>query len=399
MTQDAKPNKSIDWAEIFSYLTIILAIALNTSLTISWIAIIVLLLLALVKHGPVAAFKQAWRAPFMVPILVFVLISFVSGLAAGGLKEGLSSLTTARGFVIYPVLYLVLDNQKVIARGFYGWLIAGAICGVMGLIEGVFNYHPFTTYQYLQATGFLNNPMTYAGIMQLTSFMAAGHLAALFVNRKSTSINTLALPLVLLCANFVGLLFAAERSAWLGMVAGVLVLTLRISRKAFLLGILVLSFSVVAGYFAVPVVKTRLQSASNWQADQSITLRLKVWQIALDTFKTSPLLGAGPRNFPRIPTDAVPGESKDLNHGHSNYMHVLATLGVLGLISFAWLVVAPFIATWRAAQEPGWPDGINLGLMAALASLMVAGIFEYNFGSGQVRLAEWFCLAFYRPRK
>jgi hypothetical protein len=37
--------------------------------------------------------------------------------------------------------------------------------------------------------------------------------------------------------------------------------------------------------------------------------------------------------------------------------------------------------------------------MAALASLMVAGIFEYNFGSGQVRLAEWFCLAFYRPRK
>lgn len=399
MTQDAKPNKSINWAEIFSYLTIILAIALNTSLTISWIAIIVLLLLALVKHGPVAAFQQAWRAPFMVPILVFVFVSFVSGLAAGGLKEGLSSLDTARGFVTYPVLYLVLDNQKVITRGFYGWLIVGAIGGIMGLIEGVFNYHPFTTYQYLQATGFLKNPMTYAGIMQLTSFMAAGHIAALFVNRKSTSINTLALPLVLLCANFVGLLFAAERSAWLGMMAGVLVLTLRISRKAFLLGILILSLSVVAGYFTVPVVKTRLQSASNWQADQSITLRLKVWQIALDTFKTSPVLGAGPHNFPRIPTDAVPGESKDLNHGHSNYMHVLATLGVLGLISFAWLVVAPFIATWRAAQEPGWPDGINLGLMAALASLMVAGIFEYNFGSGQVRLAEWFCLAFYRPRK
>lgn len=399
MTQDAKPNKSIDWAEIFSYLTVILAIALNTSLTVSWIVIIVLLVLAMVKHGPVPALKMAWRAPFMVPIIVFVLVSFVAGLCAGGLKEGLSSLSTARGFVIYPVLYLVLDNQKVITRGFYGWLVVGAICGVMGMIEGVFNYHPFTAYQYLQATGFLNNPMTYAGIMQLTSFMAAGHLAALFINRKSTNINRLGLPLVLLTCNFVGLLFAAERSAWLGMVAGVLILTLRISRKAFLIGIVALTLSVVAGYFAVPVVKTRLQSASNWQADQSITLRLKVWQIALDTFKASPLLGVGPRNFPRIPTDAVPGESKDLNHGHSNYMHVLATLGVLGLLSFAWLVLAPFVATWRNSMQVGWPDGINMGLMAALASLMVAGIFEYNFGSGQVRLAEWFCLAFFCPRK
>jgi hypothetical protein len=31
--------------------------------------------------------------------------------------------------------------------------------------------------------------------------------------------------------------------------------------------------------------------------------------------------------------------------------------------------------------------------MGGLISLMVAGIFEYNFGTGQVRLAQWFLLS------
>ncbi|HNG21393.1 MAG TPA: hypothetical protein PLI59_19550, partial [Candidatus Obscuribacter sp.] len=67
------------------------------------------------------------------------------------------------------------------------------------------------------------------------------------------------------------------------------------------------------------------------------------------------------------------------------------------------LVLYPFSGLYMAAapqlssNSPEYDSGLYLGLLAALASLMVAGIFEYNFGAASVRLAQWFCLAFYRP--
>jgi hypothetical protein len=46
------------------------------------------------------------------------------------------------------------------------------LSGLFGLIQQVFNFHPFT-YPFLQATGFLNEPMSFAGLMQLTSFLGS----------------------------------------------------------------------------------------------------------------------------------------------------------------------------------------------------------------------------------
>jgi len=37
--------------------------------------------------------------------------------------------------------------------------------------------------------------------------------------------------------------------------------------------------------------------------------------------------------------------------------------------------------------------------LGSTAALMVAGIFEYNFGTAQVRLAQWFVLAMLRGSK
>ncbi len=38
-------------------------------------------------------------------------------------------------------------------------------------------------------------------------------------------------------------------------------------------------------------------------------------------------------------------------------------------------------------------QGIYLGILAGIVSLAISGLFEYNFGTGQVRLAQWFLLA------
>ncbi len=112
------------------------------------------------------------------------------------------------------------------------------------------------------------------------------------------------------------------------------------------------------------------------------------------------MTGVGALHFPRIdlPEAIVPGHSKDLNHAHSNYLQILSTTGILGFTSFLWLLITALTTAYRQAKTPSpLYAAIGLGLFGAMVSLAVAGIFEYNFGSGQVKLIQWFLLALLLP--
>lgn len=377
-------------------LTLALAFLLPISLTISWILIALLFALLVFSKGLQTCISELKQAPFIKPVLLFSVVSLLSGLLAAGPSECLASFSTVRGFVIYPVAYLAFQLSGHKQGALKSFLLVTAISGLLGACQQLFNVGRFTKYPYLQATGFLSSPMSYAGVMQIGAFLS---LALAF---RYPGIFGSRLAWTICFCNFLGLLFAAERSAWLGMTVAIFAFTLRISKKAFLAGLFsVLCGSILAFQF-VPVVKTRLSALSNWRQDVSVTARLTVWEIAIKTFQKKPLSGVGPRNFPRIElTEAVvKGQSEDLNHGHSNIMHLGATTGLLGLGAYFFLVLFPLYSLYKSAATGAADDqfesALALGLYAALISLFAAGLFEYNFGSGVVRLNQWFCLAFYK---
>jgi hypothetical protein len=47
------------------------------------------------------------------------------------------------------------------------------------------------------------------------------------------------------------------------------------------------------------------------------------------------------------------------------------------------------VKKFRLAEDP-LNAAIGMGLFGAAIALSVAGVFEYNFGTTQVRLAQWF---------
>lgn len=380
-------EKDFQWPLVL--LSIGLGISLNCSLTVSWVLTILLLILGLLQLGPGAFWCQCKKAPFTLPIFIFAVASLACALFAGGFSELLASFSTIRGFLIYFAVYLVCRDNKVCRFALLSFLLTASFSGLFGCVQQIFNYHPFTL-QYLQGTGFLTAPMPFAGIMQLASFLSLALLIG-----KDSQIGKVSRPLLFFftLGTFLGLIFAAERSAWLGMAFGLMFFCLKVSRKAFLAGLVVLLIGAGGGYLFVPVVKQRCQALLTGEKDASITARQIIWQKALDTFRAQPLFGVGPRNFPRVemPEATQMMESKDLNHGHSNYMHILATCGLLGIAAFVVLLFVPMRLLYINASQ----DSVNLGLFAALVSLSVAGIFEYNFGSALVRLAQWYCLALY----
>ncbi|MBP9091013.1 O-antigen ligase family protein [bacterium] len=344
------------------------------------------------------------KAPLLWPLALYALAVFLSGVFASAdslpesWNEGWKSFVSLRGILVaYLVAYQLFAHDagaRLTAPALSCLLLCGAASGIFGLIQQVFNFHPFT-YPFLQATGFLNEPMSFAGLMQLTSFLALGFLMQGGYKQLPLLANKSAFLLVVL-ANFIGLIFASERSAWLGMICALLYVCFYISPRRFFEGLVALSLLFTLAWFTVPVVQVRLSPLLNAQSDVGVTARISVWSQAWQLFQEHPITGVGALHFPRIdlPEAIVPGHSKDLNHAHSNYLQILSTTGILGFASFLWLLVTALTVAYRQAKGPNsFYAAIGLGLLGAMVSLSVAGVFEYNFGSGQVKLIQWFLLA------
>jgi O-antigen ligase len=301
-----------------------------------------------------------------------------------------------RSFVIYFYVYQAFNSahggceEKTLAV----FLGVGALAGLYGMVQQLFNFHP-GTYQYLQATGFLQAPMPYAGLMQMTSFLALGLYLKNGYKVLPGLLNDSRFFAFTVLANFLGLFFSCERSAWLGMAAGIVAITLRLKPGAFLKVALASLIALALGWYCVPAVKARLAPLAHPQSDVGVSARLKIWKRAGDIFVGHPIIGVGPSHFPSItdiPEALVPGKSTDINHAHSNYLQILSTLGIVGFLSFLALLVVSLMVALKQSKDGAWSGGVGLGAFAALISLMVAGLFEYNFGAGQVKLAQWFLI-------
>lgn len=345
-------------------------------------------------------------APLALPLVVFAYVVMLVGALVGGPKEAFSSLFTLRALLIYFLAFHVfMAAPRIRVKALKVLLCVGAAAGLWGAIQQIFHFHPFEKFQYLQATGFLRNPMAYAGQMQIMACLAI----ALYLTGGMKSIfkNPAVFTAIASC-NVLGAFFASERSAWLGLFAGTMVMARLLSWRVFLGMVLALAVAGLISWFAVPVVQTRLMPVfADPISDVGVSARLVVWEKSIEIWRDNPLIGVGVRNFPMldIPEAIVPGESTHLVHAHSNILHILATMGALGVLAFVYLQLSMLMNAYRTwkTPDPLWPEpdkssallqrGIALGALGGIVSLMVAGLFEYNFGTGHVRLMHWFVLA------
>ena len=353
--------------------------------------------------------KDAGSAyPLAPAIAVFALIVAISGLFNGGAGEAWRSVWSLKAILCYFWASFVFWRDRELAiQCVQALLTVGALAGIWGTIQQVFNYHPFG-YRYLQGTGFLGGPMAFAGQMQIVSMVAVAIVISGAYSSFKFKMNNKWVFLAIALANVLGLIFAGERSAWLGGLAGSLAIASLFSFRLLVKAAVGLALVGIISWFTVPLVHTRVESMLSGKQDVSTRVRYQVWNQALASWHESPVVGIGFLKFPHldIPEAIVPGKSKDINHAHSNYLQMLSTTGVLGLLAYVGLCLSTLFFARRqflsgkASNDP-LLIGFGSGLLGAMVSLMVAGIFEYNFGTAQVRLVQWFVLGFLsmsRPR-
>jgi O-antigen ligase len=174
------------------------------------------------------------------------------------------------------------------------------------------------------------------------------------------------------------LVVSRTRSAWLGALFGLgLVAVLRAPRLLILLG---------AGVALVLVLRPSLVM-DRLTIDVSSIDRYYMWQAGIDMIREKPVFGQGPGiiplvyehyRWPEAPSTSVP-------HLHNNAMQLAAERGIPCVGFWLWWLIASLGAALhevrRGARNERW---LSVGALGFLAAILVAGLFEYNFGDSEV---------------
>jgi putative inorganic carbon (HCO3(-)) transporter len=196
---------------------------------------------------------------------------------------------------------------------------------------------------------------------------------------RSGSSTSVTLALAVIPISSWALLVSQTRSAWLGALAGLtLVAVLRAPK---LLWLLAAGVVVVLAFRPAPVMRRMTFT------DVSSVDRYYMWQAGVDMVLDKPLFGQGPGmipvaypkyRWPEAPSSTVP-------HLHNNPLQLAAERGVPCTAFWLWWLALALARALRERRLGGW-DGrwVSVGSLGFLCAILVAGMFEYNFGDSEV---------------
>lgn len=310
----------------------------------------------------------------------FVAMLVVSAFA---LDRAASFPRVAKAFMplLVPLAVFHARDPRLGRRALAVYLaVAGLVAGY-GLVVWVLKGAGFAS----RARGLSGHYMTFAG--QLLLEIPVALAVALTARTKRWRYGAAAVAVLA----FASLAATFTRSAWLGLfVACALILG-----AARPLGLLVLAVAGIAAWFLAPGAwGERLHSVADpanlWNRE-----RVFMWQAGVSMFRDHPWTGVGLQDLHALYDQyRSPDSVERAGHLHNAYIQIAASMGLVGLSAFVVLYCALLRTAWgglgrlrglAARVRGGGPAaGVRLGVTAALAGFLVAGLFEWNFGDEEL---------------
>jgi O-antigen ligase len=314
---------------------------------------------------------------FFLPLVVLAVWTLIGTAFSPNILASLREDKQLFLYLIVPVTMGVAQGRR--ANTVTNAIIAvGAIGAFVGIVQGVvlgyddLNHRPH---------GLLGHYMTYSGVLMLVISAAAAQL----IYREREWIW----PAVAVPALLVALVVTESRNAWVGALLAIILL-LVLHRRMLLVAVPVLVAVVLA---VSPAVRSRVQSMFDPTYATNAD-RVSMLKSGLAMIKDHPLFGVGPNMVPVAylekykRSDAVdpadqPGSTRA--HLHDVPVQLAAERGLPALAAWVWFVVVAFRDLWRQTQY-GPSRAIAAGGLAAVLAMVVAGLFEHNFGDSEFLL-------------
>jgi O-antigen ligase len=226
----------------------------------------------------------------------------------------------------------------------------------------------------------------FAGLMELWLPLALGMA---LVARRSAALRWMWCSMALLMAAAVVLSGSRGGVISLSIALGVFLLAvaaIRGGRKAFtVFAVLLVLLSITVAFLDKGELRARysLLAPRPGAVDEELAgHRLQAWRDTLVLFRQNWLLGSGLETFETL----FPGvrsfhTDKLWSHAHSDFLQLMAELGVMGGALAAWAILAGAVGAWRNLLRTLESDTglILLGLTCACLGFMIHGLVDFNF--------------------
>ena len=306
--------------------------------------------------------------PWFIPLALYALATL--GSAAFSLNPVASFMDSKQ-----LLLFLIVPIVCRLARGERALTVTtiiisiGAASAIVGIVQyGILEYDHLGR----RPQGTLSHYMTYSGLLMVVSVVAA---ARVLFHAKDRTWSALVMPALL-----VALALTLTRSAWVGTCVG---LSLLLVLKDFRL---LAALPVLAALFfglAPPQVTDRLYSTFDLQ-DPTNRDRLAMARTGVRIIQDYPLTGVGPNMVQEVYADYRDANAVQSTnpHLHNVPMQIAAERGLPALALWLWFVISVVVSSFRRLQTTTYKS-LAAGGLAALASMLAAGLFEYNFGDSE----------------
>ena len=344
--------------------------------------------------------------PLNLPILSFISICLLSLFWSDSLMVSVKGLPL---FLTGPFLFFVVINnindEKHINRILNVVIITGSLFGIYGILQ----------YQGIDFSFWEGNVgrQSVTGLFGNVNYFAEYLIAVLPLAVSLFFITSIRSKKILLLMGILAmsgsLMLTFTRSSYLGFGVSLIFMFLlfvicrgkafiRENRKIFIL--IFLAIILAAFLFAIPNPLNKPGTyISKIKARTSIIAlkkeftsgrRVAIWKFTAMMIKDHPILGSGVGTFKYNTLDYQAeffsqGNNRSLYsyglafNAHNEYLEVWAELGIIGLGIFFWMLIVYFYCGLKFLKKTkdNYKEGAVIGLMGAVAAILVDGIFGF----------------------
>ena len=327
--------------------------------------------------------KGVLRTPLDLPIIIFVIIGFISTFNSLILKQSLIAMPVVAA-VIFLGYYLVFSNitdKKFLKKFVLAMILGGTIIAYFGIyersMEGI-----------KQSYVTLINPNILAGYLILIIPIVS---SLLFYAPKGSKKALLAFSFITMV---ICLILTRSRAGWLALVGAMIFLVIIEKRKRLAIGLTLVLIVVTS--ILIPSVRTRLVTIFDLN---SLVNEERIYgaKSALQMIKDYPLTGVGVNNFYHVyPQYQLPEAREHLIHAHNIFLQIGAEMGLFGLAVFLWLLIKVFKVGWKTLKkikEGDYLRALVIGLLGSLVAFLVNQQFDYIWVKASLFVFFWVLLA------
>ncbi len=356
--------RRLEWVAFIALLALVTATQVSIAAAGSMLALLLVAWAACVVAGHE---RVEIPAPFW-PLLAYAGWTLVSAMASANPAASLLDSKQLVLFLIVPAVYHLARGERAITVTDV-IISVGAITAVVGVVQyGILHYDNLGR----RPQGTLTHYMTYSGVLMLTIGAAAARVLTKDAGRLWAA---LVLPALL-----AALVLTFTRSAWVGACAALSLLAILRDRRLFALAPVAVALFIA---LAPAPITERVYSMFDLK-DPTNRDRVAMMRAGVRMIQDHPLTGVGPDQVKVVYEqyrDA--GAVEPLNvHLHNVPLQIAAERGLPALALWAWFIGSLMVALWRLLSTTRHPS-LAAAALAAVVSMLAAGMFEYNFGDSE----------------